>query len=325
MSQRTNNGEGVDSELQPVESGNSQSVVELDERTSKTKATSHDSNSVDFCTPGKSENKERKSGGSSNSSNSSGSGGDNNYSADCSGDGGSDDNQSSDDTSTKPKQHAMMLDSSAMVAHHHHQQQLHHHHKHKSRHYNDNTSTSRSSSSNDDEVDMKGKNKSRASLIGQKQRSNQEGIEQAQQQLSMLSTNVNSTSAASNKTTTAVHHSSGGIGSSNTSMIDPQIDLSLVNHIPSSSLILPLHATATAALLQWNQNNHHHQHHLEEPTFDCGHHQDAPTNDTSRPSPLAPIHSNSSVPLQSCNDVPVAPMLTVENYIHLMDVRSFFS
>jgi hypothetical protein len=159
----------------------------------------------------------------------------------------------------------MMLDSiTAMAAHHHHH---HHHHnhqqqqqsQHKSHQYHKNSSascsSSNSSSSNDDEANARKKEKQRASY--------QEGVKQTQQQLSALSTNIKDTTTVSTKTSTVNHQSkdgttnlSTGTGTSN-SRIDPQIDLSLVNHIPSSSLVLPLHATATAALLQWNQNWNH--------------------------------------------------------------------
>lgn len=311
MSQRVSNGDGRESELpiDEVESGNdsNHSIQVMNNHTNiKEKHASHDSNLGDFRTPGKNDNKGSKNGNSSNSSNSSGSGGDNNYSADCSGDGGSDDNQSSDDTSGKPKQLTMMLDSSALLAHHHH-----HKHKSASKQYNDNTSSGSSSSNEEEDIRKNEKSQTTCSsknLVGNYQRSNQEGIEQTQEQLSMLSTTAKPAPLHNNK--------------SSSSIIHPQIDLSLVNHIPSSSLVVPLHATATAALLQWNQSNH-----LAEPTLDNNHNTTSATN-----TPLVPSNFNNSVPQhmmsqpisnpsENSNGLPAAPWLTVEKYMHLMEVR----
>jgi hypothetical protein len=323
MSQRANTGEGRENE-----SDSNHSIQMIDNpTTTKAKIASHDSNLDEFHTPAKNEKTGSKSGNSSNSSNSSGSGGDNNYSADCSGDGGSDDNQSSDDTSGKPKQHAMMLDSSAMLAHHHHQQQQghhhHQHHKHKgvSKQYNDNTSSGSSSSNDDDDDEDMRKNKKSQTTNNynnhaeNNQRSNQEGVEQTQEQLSLLSTNAKE--CASTNTTPTVQNNK-----SNSGIIDPQIDLSLVNHIPSSSLVLPLHATATAALLQWNQSNH-----LAEPTLESNQNTTCTTSTSS-----IPMNCNNSVPDQymmpqtlsnpseNWNGLPAATWLTAEKYMHLMEV-----
>ena len=352
MSHRINNGEGRDSdERQPLDNieqggtGSTHSVPELEQPNSRTKHTSHDDSTPnEFLTPDKNEIRNRKSGGvGSNSSNSSNSisSGDNQYSADCSGDGGSDDNQSSDDTSGKPKQpHAMMLDSSAMVAHHQHQQQLHHHkHYNKSHKYDNNTSSSSSSTDDDDdddEIKMRDKDKSRTTfstkplVVGHIQRNHLDGMEQAQQQLSLLSTNhqhqhpaITTIGAAFNHLTSASHHNKS---ISTSGRMDPQIDLSLVNHIPSSSLILPLHATATAALLQWNHPSNH-----SSPPDPSNVLESHSVDDSSR-RPSIPLHNTNmttvtspntlSNPSENSNGVPVVPILTVDNYVHLMEVRT---
>ena len=330
MSLRANSEEGGECESAVGEvdsnSDSSHSIHVLDDHPpTRAKLTSHnDSNLGDFRTPGKNESKgNNKSGCSSNSSNSSGSGGDNNYSADCSGDGGSDDNQSSDDTSGKSKQHAMMLESSAMLAHHHHHH--HHHNKHRTvnKHCNDNTSSGSSSSNDDDDDDeQRGKEKSKTThnsnnLAGNNQRRSSDGIEQTQEQLSLLFTNAHATSASTYMTPNTSQNNRSGL-------IDPQIDLSLVNIVPSSSLVLPLHATATAALLQWNQANH-----TLEPTMESSQITACATSTPSVPM----MNFNNSIPSNltpqtmlnpsdnNNNGLPVTPWLSVEKYSHLMEVR----
>jgi hypothetical protein len=320
-----------------------------------------DHHADDLRTPGKNDSKSSKSG-SSNSSNSSGSGGDNHYSADCSGDGGSDDNQSSDDTSGKPKQHAMMLDSSAILAHHHHhhhhhhqQQQQHQNHKHKgggknNQYVNDNTSSdSNSSNEDDDENDHQQRDKDKPTgrsaynktFGGHNHRGNPNGVEHTQQQLSLLSTKADPTTTMADSKN---HSRDDGKSAMTTAMmmIDPQINLSLVHHVPSSSLVLPLHATATAALLQsvvpllqQQQQNPTLDSRstvldntpLPTPTDTTG-----STADTNHHGPMIMSHgpqhpSMSSPAVAPPSDhmvgipPPAASLLTVEHYRHLMEVR----
>ena len=156
-------------------------------------------------------------------------------------------------------------------------------------------------------------------------------MERAQQQLSLLSTNTDPTTTMAD----SKNHSRDDGKSAMTTMIDPQINLSLVHHVPSSSLVLPLHATATAALLQSVVPLQQQQH----PTWDSrstvldntppkpG--STGSTADTNHHGPMShgPQHPMSSPAVAPPSDhtdgipPPAASLLTVEHYRHLMEVR----
>ena len=241
-----------------------------------------------------------------------------------------------------------------MLAHHHHhhhqhhQQQQHQNHKHKgggknNQYANDNTSSdSNSSNEDDDENDRQQRDKGNPTgrsaynktFGGHNHRGNPNGVEHTQQQLSLLSTNADPTTTMADSKN--IGKDDGNSAMTMMTMIDPQINLSLVHHVPSSSLVLPLHATATAALLQsvvplpqqqqhptWDSRSTVLDNTPPKPgstgsTADTNHHgpmSHGPQHPMSSPAVAPPSDHTDGIP------PPAASLLTVEHYRHLMEVR----
>lgn len=162
------------------------------------------------------DHKRKRFANASNSSNSSNSGVDS-YNADCS--GGSDD-QSSDDTSGKKNLKNAILINVGSVRN--------------SGKYSGSAGSSCSSN---------GGNSEAASKLCSKAHDRSSFWNEATE----LEKNA---FPSSNETNASFPQKSGPL--SNIDPIDPRIDLSIVNSIPSSAFLLPLHATARSALLQCN-------------------------------------------------------------------------